>query len=66
MLFGLLFLVLFLGMAIGAVMGSLTAKFADYGIDENFIESAQGAVGPGSSASSCWETTWRGSALSTH
>ncbi len=50
MLFGLLFFVPFLGMAIGAAMGALTAKFADYGIDDDFIKSVQGAVVPGTSA----------------
>jgi uncharacterized membrane protein len=50
MLFGLLFFVPFLGMAIGAAMGALTAKFADYGIDDGFIQSVQSEVTPGTSA----------------
>jgi uncharacterized membrane protein len=50
MLFGLLFFVPFLGMAIGAAMGALTGKFADYGIDDNFIKSVQNQVTPGTSA----------------
>lgn len=50
MLFGLLFFVPFLGMAIGAAMGALTAKFTDYGIDDNFIEAVKREVTPGTSA----------------
>lgn len=50
MLFGLLFFIPFLGMAIGAAMGALTGKFADYGIDDNFIESVRDEVTPGTSA----------------
>lgn len=50
MLFGLLFFVPFLGMAIGAAMGALMGKFADYGIDDNFIKGVQQEVQPGSSA----------------
>ena len=50
MLFGLLFFVPFFGMAIGAAMGALTAKFADYGIDDNFINQVQSTVTPGTSA----------------
>lgn len=50
MLFGLLFFIPFLGLAIGAAAGALTASFADYGIDDNFIKSVQGKVTPGTSA----------------
>jgi uncharacterized membrane protein len=50
MLFGLLFFVPFFGMAIGAAMGALTGKFADYGIDDDFIKSVQDKVTPGTSA----------------
>ena len=38
MLFGLIFFVPFFGLAIGAAMGALSGKFADYGIDDNFIK----------------------------
>ncbi len=50
MLFGLLFFVPFLGLAIGAATGALMGKFADYGIDDNFIKSVQAEVTPGTSA----------------
>jgi uncharacterized membrane protein len=50
MLFGLLFFVPFLGLAVGAAMGGLAGKFADYGIDDNFIKSVQSQVTEGTSA----------------
>jgi uncharacterized membrane protein len=50
MLFGLLFFVPFFGMAIGAAMGALAGKFADYGIDDDFIKSVQVQVTEGTSA----------------
>ena len=50
MLFGLIFFVPFFGMAIGAAMGALSAKFADYGIDDGFIKSVQEQVTEGTSA----------------
>jgi uncharacterized membrane protein len=50
MLFGLLFFVPILGMAVGAAMGALAGKFADYGIDDNFINSVKAQVTPGTSA----------------
>jgi uncharacterized membrane protein len=50
MLFGLIFFVPFFGMAIGAAMGALTGKFADYGIDDDFIKSVQSKVTEGTSA----------------
>jgi uncharacterized membrane protein len=50
MLFGLLFFVPFLGLAVGAAMGALTAKFADFGIDDNFIKEVRTKVTEGTSA----------------
>ncbi len=50
MLFGLLFFVPFLGLAIGAGMGALMGHFADYGIDDKFINSVKEKVTPGTSA----------------
>jgi len=50
MLFGLLFFVPFLGMAVGAGMGALMGKFADYGINDDFIKGVQGEITPGTSA----------------
>lgn len=50
MLFGLLFFVPFFGMAIGAGMGALMGKFADYGINDDFIKGVQREVTPGTSA----------------
>jgi uncharacterized membrane protein len=50
MLFGLIFFVPFFGMAIGAAMGALSGKFADYGIDDDFVKSVQDQVTEGTSA----------------
>ena len=50
MLFGLLFFVPVLGLAVGAAMGGLAGKFADYGIDDNFIKSVRSQVTEGTSA----------------
>jgi uncharacterized membrane protein len=50
MLFGLLFFVPVLGLAVGAAMGALAGKFADYGIDDKFIDSVRAQVTPGTSA----------------
>lgn len=50
MLFGLLFFVPFFGMAVGAAMGALSGKFADYGIDDRFIQEVREKVTPGTSA----------------
>ncbi len=50
MLFGLLFFIPFFGMAIGAAMGALTGKFADYGIDDEFIKKVRSEVTEGTSA----------------
>ena len=50
MLFGLIFFVPFFGLAIGAAMGALAGKFADYGIDDNFIKQVRDQVTEGTSA----------------
>jgi uncharacterized membrane protein len=50
MLFGLIFFVPFFGLAVGAAMGALSGKFADYGIDDNFIKQTQSKVTEGTSA----------------
>ena len=50
MLFGLIFVVPFLGLAVGAAMGALSGKFADYGIDDNFIKQTREKVTEGTSA----------------
>ena len=50
MLFGLLFFVPFFGMAVGAAMGALSGKFADYGINDNFIKEVRDQVTEGTSA----------------
>jgi len=50
MLFGLIFFVPFFGLAIGAAMGALGGKFADYGIDDNFIKQVRDQVTEGTSA----------------
>jgi uncharacterized membrane protein len=50
MLFGLIFWVPLFGMAIGAAMGALSGKFADYGIDDDFIKSVGSKVTEGTSA----------------
>jgi hypothetical protein len=50
MLFGLIFFVPFFGLAVGAAMGALSGKFADYGIDDNFIKQMQDKVTEGTSA----------------
>src|SRR5512137_314507 len=50
MLFGLIFVVPFFGLAIGAAMGALSGKFADYGIDDNFIKEVRSKVTEGTSA----------------
>ncbi len=50
MLFGLIFFVPFFGMAIGAAMGALSGKFADYGINDNFIKEVRAEVTEGTSA----------------
>lgn len=50
MLFGLIFFVPFLGMAVGAAMGALSGKFADYGINDDFIKQVREQVTEGTSA----------------
>jgi uncharacterized membrane protein len=50
LLFGLLFFVPFFGLAVGAAMGALAGHFANYGIDENFINQVRAKVTPGTSA----------------
>jgi uncharacterized membrane protein len=49
-LIGLLFFVPFLGLAIGAGIGALSAKLADYGIDDKFAKQVAASLTPGSSA----------------
>lgn len=50
MLFGLIFFVPFFGMAVGAAMGALSGKFADYGINDEFIKRTREKVTEGTSA----------------
>ena len=50
MLFGLLFFVPFFGLAVGAAIGALAGHFANYGIDNDFIESVRSKITPGTSA----------------
>jgi uncharacterized membrane protein len=50
MLFGLIFFIPFFGLAVGAAMGALSGKFADYGIDDNFIRQMRAKVTEGTSA----------------
>lgn len=50
MLFGLIFFVPFFGMAVGAAVGALSGKFADYGINDKFIQDVREQVTEGTSA----------------
>jgi uncharacterized membrane protein len=50
MLFGLLFFVPFFGLAVGAAVGALAGHFAQYGIDESFIDQVRAKITPGTSA----------------
>jgi uncharacterized membrane protein len=50
MLFGLIFFVPFFGMAVGAAMGAISGKFADYGINDDFIKQTREKVTEGTSA----------------
>lgn len=50
MLFGLIFFVPFFGLALGAAAGALTGKFADYGINDRFINEVRDQVTEGTSA----------------
>ena len=49
-LFGLIFFIPFFGLAVGAALGALSGKFADYGIDDNFIKQTRAKVTEGTSA----------------
>lgn len=50
MLFGLLFFVPFVGLAVGAAIGALGGRFADVGIDDDFINRVKDQITPGTSA----------------
>jgi uncharacterized membrane protein len=50
MLFGLIFFIPFFGLAVGAAMGALSGRFADYGIDDDFIKEVRDKVTEGTSA----------------
>jgi uncharacterized membrane protein len=50
MLFGLVFFVPFTGLALGSANGAMADKFADYGIDNDFIKQISRKVSPGTSA----------------
>jgi uncharacterized membrane protein len=50
MLFGLIFFVPFFGLAVGAAMGALAGKYADYGINDDFIKQTRDRVTEGTSA----------------
>jgi uncharacterized membrane protein len=50
MLFGLIFFIPFFGMAVGAAFGALSGRFADYGIDDDFIKRTRDEVTEGTSA----------------
>ena len=49
-LFGLIFFVPLFGMVVGAAAGDLSGSFADYGIDDDFINSVRSKVTEGTSA----------------
>jgi len=50
MLFGLLFFTPLFGLVIGAAAGAISGRFADYGIDDSFINELQSKVTEGTSA----------------
>lgn len=50
MLFGLIFFIPLFGLAVGAAMGALSGHFADYGIDDDFINQVKSKVTEGTSA----------------
>lgn len=50
MLLGLIFFSPFLGMAVGAAVGGLSGKFADFGINDDFINEVREKVTEGTSA----------------
>jgi uncharacterized membrane protein len=49
-LFGLLFFIPIFGLAVGAAIGALMGHFANYGIDQSFIDQVRAKVTPGTSA----------------
>ena len=49
-LIGLLFLAPLLGMAVGAASGAVAGKFADVGVDDNFLKQLGAKLEPGSAA----------------
>lgn len=50
MLIGLLFFMPWLGLAIGSVTGALAGKFADYGIDDEWVKEVGEKITPGAAA----------------
>jgi uncharacterized membrane protein len=50
MLIGLLFFAPWIGAAVGAMAGGLSGKFADIGIDDDFIKQVGNTIEPGHSA----------------
>lgn len=50
LLAGLIFFNPLLGIAVGAGAGALTSAFADYGIDDDFMEKVSGTLPPGQAA----------------
>lgn len=50
LLIGLIFFAPILGMAVGAVTGALSGRFADIGVDDEFIEEVGDTIEPGHSA----------------
>ena len=55
-LFGLLFFIPIFGLAVGAAMGALMGHFANYGIDQGFIDQVRSKITPGTSALFLLET----------
>ena len=50
MLFGLLFFIPLFGLAVGATIGALMGHYANYGIDQQFIDQVRAKITPGTSA----------------
>lgn len=50
LLIGLIFFAPILGMAVGAVTGALSGRFADIGVDDDFIKEVGETIEPGHSA----------------
>jgi len=50
MLIGLLFFAPWMGMAVGAIAGGIGGKFADVGVDDDFIKEVGSTIEPGHSA----------------